>query len=313
VLAAVLLAFAPAAAAWELPRPVAQAMAVFDQPHERCAKACPISPVGLLFIKQFETAQPWPYDDATGLPIRDWSKVRGKPTIGFGHLILPHEREMLKGPLSPAQMDALLEKDLATHIRAVDRAIAVPLWPLQTDTLISFDFNSGGLWGSTLRQRVNAGRHADVPYELSRWVYEEKSGAPVVWSAAVSVKPSCTVGRLLNPPWLTGFNWSDNTRGKPHTCSCCPFRGRVVDQHACLIEPERCCVHCCINATDKSSDIWNECLWPDGCLAVDIGHPGSSVMHHHSLRWPTEGTDHFLNCCLSLLKRLYLSFIYFDP
>jgi GH24 family phage-related lysozyme (muramidase) len=37
-----------------------------------------------------------------------------------------------------------LEKDLAAYQAAVNRAVNVPLWPLQFDSLTSFRFNMGG-------------------------------------------------------------------------------------------------------------------------------------------------------------------------
>ena len=122
--------------------------------------AATISMVGITLIKQFEGFSPYPYDD-----------VGGKPTIGFGHLIV--EGEDIEIPLLGQAAEDLLRKDLRSAERGVNDLTLITLRQNQFDALTSFTFNLGvsNYKTSTLRKRVNAERHDDVPSELMRWVH----------------------------------------------------------------------------------------------------------------------------------------------
>lgn len=128
-------------------------------------------------ITKFEGYHPAPYLD----PI-------GKPTVGYGHLIPPSEfeyfgvrklgkRYVLDNPeqhaLSREEVMMLFGIDIRRFIVGVDDLINVPLTANQYAAVLSFSFNLGlgNLRTSTLRKRINAGDHGDVPYQLSRWVY----------------------------------------------------------------------------------------------------------------------------------------------
>lgn len=125
-----------------------------------CHGGCATSPAGLALIKRFEGFRPFPYRDAAG-----------KLTIGWGHLIEPGEPVPLA--LAGREAEALFLADVREHAAHVDRMVRPPLWPLQFDALVSFAFNlgPGALGGSTLLQRVNAGRHAEAAGEFGRWIY----------------------------------------------------------------------------------------------------------------------------------------------
>ncbi len=117
---------------------------------------------GLKLIKSFEGFSSKIYLDSAGLQ-----------TIGYGHLILPHEKSSFKNGLSISEAESLLKKDLAIAENAVAPLIKTPLNNNQFDSLVSFTFNVGGvaLQRSTLRSKVNRQEHEQVPAEFLRWIY----------------------------------------------------------------------------------------------------------------------------------------------
>ena len=117
---------------------------------------------GLKLIKRFEGFSSAMYLDAAGFP-----------TIGFGHLIKPHEKHLLKNTLTESQAEELLKEDIAVAESAVIRLINVPLTDHQFDALVSFTFNlgSGTLQRSALRAKLNRGQYWSVPAEMMRYVY----------------------------------------------------------------------------------------------------------------------------------------------
>lgn len=99
----------------------------------------------------------------------------GFPTIGWGHLLSREPWADLSQwePLTQAEADALLDKDLARFQAAVRRLIHVPLTPQQEGALIDFAFNCGAanLQASTLRRVINRGDLDEAPKQFLRWVY----------------------------------------------------------------------------------------------------------------------------------------------
>jgi GH24 family phage-related lysozyme (muramidase) len=121
-----------------------------------------ITEKGIGIIKQFEGFSPTIYICPAGYP-----------TIGYGHVVKPQEREHFAGGITPEQAEALLRQDVQTAEQAVLRLITVPLTDDQFDALVSFTFNlgAGALQRSTLRLKVNRGDHATVPTEFRKWVW----------------------------------------------------------------------------------------------------------------------------------------------
>lgn len=113
---------------------------------------------GIDLIKGFEGFVPHRYLCAAGYP-----------TIGYGHVILPHET--FPDRITMQEAADLLAKDLLQFERGVLRLISVPLTQGQFDALVSFTFNLGGgaLQRSTLRQRLNRGDYAGAANEFSKW------------------------------------------------------------------------------------------------------------------------------------------------
>ena len=117
---------------------------------------------GLKLIKSFEGFSSEIYLDSAGLQ-----------TVGYGHLILPHEKSIFKDGISELDAEAILKQDVIIAERAVILLIKAPLNNNQFDSLVSFTFNvgAGALQRSTLRHKINREEHEDVPAELLKWIY----------------------------------------------------------------------------------------------------------------------------------------------
>ena len=119
-----------------------------------------ISSNGIRLIKSFEGFSPTVYPDSAGLP-----------TVGIGHLI--KTGEFFPDPITEAEAETILQRDLSRTIQAVSRLIRSPLNQNQRDSLISWTFNNGGgsLQGSTLRMVLNREEYDEAPDQMRRWVY----------------------------------------------------------------------------------------------------------------------------------------------
>lgn len=125
-----------------------------------------INAAGLELIKSFE-----------GFRATTYTCPGGKPTIGWGHAILPGES--FQEPISEMQGLSVLARDLAQAEAAVERLVTVPLTDNQFAALVSFTFNvgQGNLEKSTLLKKLNAGHYDSAAGEFGRWV---KAGGQVL-------------------------------------------------------------------------------------------------------------------------------------
>lgn len=119
-----------------------------------------ITPQGLALIKRYEGFSALPYRCPAGYI-----------TVGYGHVVLPHE--VFDMPLSEAQADKLLVDDVMLAERAVRRFIERALHAHEYDALVSFTFNLGAaaLQRSRLRRAVVHGSLDEVETQWMRWVY----------------------------------------------------------------------------------------------------------------------------------------------
>jgi GH24 family phage-related lysozyme (muramidase) len=133
-------------------------LGLIGNPEVECYKNCQISDSGLALIRNFEGYFPFPYRDPIGI----W-------TVGYGHVILPHEQ--FESALLPEDANHLLRSDTRIASKGVNSAVRIPLKQHQADALISFTFNvgTGSLQRSTLLKKVNARQPA--AQEFHKWVY----------------------------------------------------------------------------------------------------------------------------------------------
>lgn len=117
---------------------------------------------GLNLIKRFE-----------GFSKKVYICPAGYPTIGYGHVVKEHEREIFKNGITEEQAEELLRLDVQEAERGVLRLINVPLTDNQLDALVSFTYNlgAGALQRSTLRWKVNREEHEAAPAEFMKWVW----------------------------------------------------------------------------------------------------------------------------------------------
>ncbi len=107
----------------------------------------------------------------------------GAWTIGKGHLIQPGEGLFPYGEkraITPAESNALFEKDTATARNAVTSFVTVPLNENQFAALTSLVFNIGAsaFQASTLRRKLNAGDVQGAADQFDVWVYDNGVKVP---------------------------------------------------------------------------------------------------------------------------------------
>ncbi len=124
-----------------------------------------ISEQGIALIKRFE-----------GFSAQAYRCPAGKMTIGYGHVLTPHDDA---APITEPQAHQLLLQDLKPMESAINRLVDVPLSQHQFDALASLVYNIGigAFAGSTLLRKLNAGEEG-VEKEFLRWVYAGKTPLP---------------------------------------------------------------------------------------------------------------------------------------
>lgn len=123
------------------------------------------------FLKEVERFEPRRYDDGAGVM-----------TIGYGHAI--RSGESFEEPMTEAEAEALLRKDLSVAERAVSNLVAVPLTQGQFDALVSLTFNvgSGTIESSGLLEHLNRGEYDEALRRLRMYNKMRVKGKLVVSS-----------------------------------------------------------------------------------------------------------------------------------
>lgn len=120
-----------------------------------------------------------------GCRLRPYICPAGLPTIGWGHVILPHEDDLYgvasRDPvkfdptfrLAQEAADALFQIDTQRFIVGVHKRVKVQLTAHQLGALVSFAYNAGlsALGSSTLLKCLNRGNYTAAAEQFERWVY----------------------------------------------------------------------------------------------------------------------------------------------
>jgi len=116
-----------------------------------------INAAGLALIEEFEGLRLNAYDDGTGV----W-------TIGYGHTGPDVHPGMI---ITQEQAQTLLQHDVADAEQVVADAVEVVLTPNQFSALVSFQFNTGGLVGSTMLSLINQRDFTGAAAQFANWVW----------------------------------------------------------------------------------------------------------------------------------------------
>lgn len=131
-------------------------------------------------LKDEEGFRAFLYDDATGLPIKRGSLVRGNPTIGYGW-------NVSRSPMSESEASMVLGNRIV--LAAKDAASLVPNWvtlnDARQDVLIDMAFNLGrnGLFSfKNMLHAINEGRYEDAADEMmdSSWFIQVGKRGPLL-------------------------------------------------------------------------------------------------------------------------------------
>lgn len=118
---------------------------------------------GLSLIKKFE-----------GFSDKEYICPAGKPTIGYGHVILPNEH--FSSSITKEEAEILLKKDLQPREKSLNILVKVNINQNQFDALMSLIYNIGveNFKQSTLLKFINNRLFDKVPDQFRRWKYINK-------------------------------------------------------------------------------------------------------------------------------------------
>ncbi|MGO4124528.1 lysozyme [Inquilinus sp. YAF38] len=126
-------------------------------------------------VKRIESFIPHPYDDNGSLP-------GGTMTIGYGSIFDKNGKPVTSKtpPITEAEAEILLQRDMEGSARDVDQRVKVALLTREAAALISWTYNLGGgnLAKSTMLTRLNAGDKGAVPDEMRKWI--NQAGKPLL-------------------------------------------------------------------------------------------------------------------------------------
>jgi len=121
------------------------------------------------------TPSPWLYDYLKAReqfrPCAFKPTRKDRWTLGYGHTagVKPGDTCTLE------QGDALLQRDVAWAVEAVNRAVTVPLTQPQFDALVSFVYNVGApnFFTSTLLRKLDAADYVGAAAEFAKWNHQD--------------------------------------------------------------------------------------------------------------------------------------------
>lgn len=121
-----------------------------------------VSDRGLCDIAGHEGIVPYPYFDSVGVL-----------TVGIGHTASagpPDPNTLRRGEAIPLEdVLAIFRRDVAKIEARVNDAVKVPLAQHEFDALVSFDFNTGGIYRAKLTGHLNRGDRAAAAAAFMGW------------------------------------------------------------------------------------------------------------------------------------------------
>ncbi|KAA0571126.1 lysozyme [Azospirillum sp. Sh1] len=111
------------------------------------------------------------------------AQLRGK---GNRAAAMAEYRRRWPGGLTRAEAERLLSIELENRMRRVDALVTVPLEAYQREALGSFEYNTGGLAGSTLLKKLNAGDTEGAAAAFDQWVKATVDGRKVTMPGLVT-------------------------------------------------------------------------------------------------------------------------------
>jgi len=116
---------------------------------------------GLIEIASHEGVVNYPYKDTKGI----W-------TVGIGHTKMAGapDPEANKREYSVKEIFDIFARDMAKFEARVNDAVKVPVTQNEFDALVSFDFNTGGIYKANLTKLLNKGDHIGAAQAFMGWL-----------------------------------------------------------------------------------------------------------------------------------------------
>ncbi len=120
-----------------------------------------VSDKGLAEIAGHEGIVPKRYLDSVGV----W-------TIGIGHTASAGDPmpALVTRELSIAEVMEIFRRDIAKFETRVNKAVNAPMLQHEFDALVSFDFNTGGIYRAKLTKSLNSGNKVEAAKGFMGWV-----------------------------------------------------------------------------------------------------------------------------------------------
>lgn len=133
-----------------------------------------IGAAGVSLIQTSEGYVPKTYRDPVGIPTSCWGHTG--PDVRMGQT------------LTRDQCEALLGRDIVSHVQGVKSCVRVPLNVNQMDAVVSFTFNVGvnKFCNSTMARKLNARDYVGAAGEFPKWRYGTVNGRTVVLPGLVT-------------------------------------------------------------------------------------------------------------------------------
>ena len=136
------------------------------------------SPHGTHLLANEESFRGYVYDDKTGKPWKI-NGNKGKPTIGFGHLI-PQDKngklleDFSKG-ITREEGERLFQRDLKRYVDAIRIFATQPLTQNQFDACVSLCYNIGvqAFKGSSVCRFINAKSYGAAANAFLMWKFDD--------------------------------------------------------------------------------------------------------------------------------------------